>query len=78
MITKPFALSMSKCECGSTNSLKKQLFCILKINTLRVLKNTKNYVKQRLFLVNALIREAGLTLLTMNGIILLCVSSTRD
>jgi hypothetical protein len=50
-------------------ALKKQLFCILKINTLRVLKNTKNYVKQRLFLVNALIREAGLTLLTTNGII---------
>jgi hypothetical protein len=55
-------------------ALKKQLFCILKINTLRVLKNTKNYVKQRLFLVNALIREAGLTLLTTNGIILLCFS----
>jgi hypothetical protein len=51
-------------------ALKKQLFCILKINTLRVLKNTKNYVKQRLFLVNALIREAGLTLLSTNGLTL--------
>jgi hypothetical protein len=36
---------------------------------LRVLKNTKNYVKQRLFLGNALTREAGLTLLTTNGLI---------
>jgi transcriptional regulator with GAF, ATPase, and Fis domain len=41
------------------------------------LKNTKNDIKQRLFLVNALTREAGLTLLTTNGIILLCVSSNN-
>lgn len=35
------------------------------------IEKCKNYVKQRLFLG----REAGLTLLTTSGIILLCVSS---
>ncbi len=50
-------------------------FLYLKINRLLVLKNTKNYVKQRMFLGNTLTREAGLTLLTTNGIVLLYFSS---
>ena len=35
-------------------ALKKQLFCICKINDLPRYKNTKNYVKQRLFHGNAM------------------------
>ena len=34
-----------------------------------VFKNTKNYIKQRMFLGNILTREARPTLLTTNGII---------
>jgi len=43
-----------------------------------VFKNTKNYIKQRMFLGNTLPHEAGLALLTTNGIILLCFSYRKQ